>query len=80
MIANLLQGDPEAERPLRLAGLEAGACGAVAEELRRTPTWLSALEDLGSAEQCESSRDVPGILICVLPYVEHVTSSLLDAG
>lgn len=37
----LLTGDPEAERPLRLAGLEAGACGAVAEELRRTPTWLS---------------------------------------
>lgn len=36
----LLAGDPEAERPLRLAGLEAGACGAVAEELRRTPTWL----------------------------------------
>lgn len=37
----LLAGDPEAERPLRVAGLEAGACGAVAEELRRTPTWLS---------------------------------------
>jgi len=37
----LLKGDPAAERPLRVAGLEAGACGAVAEELGRTPMWLS---------------------------------------
>ncbi|CAK9028468.1 unnamed protein product [Durusdinium trenchii] len=37
----LLKGDPVAERALRLSGLDAGAAGAVAEELRRTPLWLS---------------------------------------
>ncbi|CAK9093304.1 Nicotinamide-nucleotide adenylyltransferase [Durusdinium trenchii] len=40
----LLKGwrDPVAERALRLSGLDAGAAGAVAEELRRTPLWLSS--------------------------------------
>lgn len=36
------KGDPVAERALRLSGLDAGAAGAVAEELRRTPLWLSS--------------------------------------
>lgn len=38
---SLLRGDTAAEQPLRVAGLEAGAAGAMAEELQRTPLWLS---------------------------------------
>ncbi|CAJ1362313.1 unnamed protein product [Effrenium voratum] len=63
----LLKSDDEADHLLRVLGLDAGAAGAMAEELKHTPLWLSydrALLDCHIEEevaQLESANAGTGI-------------------